>query len=221
MPVLDVVTAFCYGPDCRQERQWRRALPTSRVYACTSCERTREFSERDPGSASGSGVIYTPGPAAPTSAREALAQPRRQPARPKTITQPKEKKTMPKTETETKRAFQSPMLTAIDGAVQRAIRPLREELDELKKKLEDLESPEDALTMKDLEKQVDELLEAKLPDFVNRSVLQMLATPKTAVVKPSSSAAAAPASDHECGHKNYMTKCPICQKEKKAKAAAE
>lgn len=117
---------------------------------------------------------------------------------------------MPKTDTQTKRAFQSPMLAAIDGAVQRALQPITEDIRQLMKKVEGIEVPEDALTMKDLEKQVDELLESRLPEFVNRAVLQMLATPKTAIVKPKSgsAAAAAPASGRECGHKKLHDEVP-------------
>lgn len=52
----DVVDAFCIDEKCRTERRWTRALPTSLVYACTSCGRTREFSVDRPGSVSGAGA---------------------------------------------------------------------------------------------------------------------------------------------------------------------
>ncbi|HXT00375.1 MAG TPA: hypothetical protein VN915_06845 [Elusimicrobiota bacterium] len=206
---IDVVSAFCYSAACRGvDRVWKRALPTSSVYACSSCDRTREFSSDQPGSAAGGGSSSTPAPAA-AAAPATISQ---------TVKSTRKERTMPD-ETKFKR---SPLQSAIVEAVKEQLVAIRAEIDDLKKDIREIGKGDGD---RDLERKLDEKLEREIPELVTRAVVQMLATPAGAVPARSKRAAASSsaeddAGDGDCGHKNNLKKCAGCRA-KRAAAATE
>jgi hypothetical protein len=161
-------TGHCF--QCRERRDWERILGSRRVFRCLGgCGNTKEFTQSESEQPAVPVRAQPVESSAPKSSHEAY---HKRTAAPKKAA-PQEKRTMP----DLKR---SPLQSAIDAAVERAVQPLKEKLDALTKQLDELG---DGMTGKDLDRKLDEKFEGTVPDLVNRALLQMLATPKGAEVR--------------------------------------
>lgn len=218
-----VVTAYCWAPVCRTQRTWKRALPTSPVYACTSCERTREFSADAPGSASGGGAAppaalplrpKTTPVAQPRRAFAAAATPPRQRA---ATTNHKEKSTMAVTPKPSRR---SALQIALEKAAAAGSAVLKDRIEILEAQLSGLKGAK-VMSEDDIGRiaafVAHKVLEKELPGLMAGFLLEQLGGAPKSASPAAAKASPASADPNGCRHKNNMSKCASCRAKREAK----
>jgi hypothetical protein len=186
----DVIELHCFR--CRVRSTFDRILQSRPVFKCRGCGNTKEVEE----------LGRQPLPPAPRPIPKPISR--------------TEKIIMAEEKAERKFS-KNPLQDLIVAAVDRQIDGIRSELDDLRKQIKDLGKGDGDRALRS---EFRDQLETEIPDLVQRSLLQMLATPSASVRKPQRKAAGKKAAGDlppviegkEHDHKKYCTrKCSARQ----------